>query len=696
MDGKICANTSAPVAVKDHRLVKGAQFSALVILSLLLAALLFFFSAAYAEDATKASTRLSGLTEMSIEELMNIKVTLASKKPEKYFDTPAAVYVITNEDIRRSGVTNIPDALRMAPGVEVARIDSTKWSVTIRGLGSELNRRVLVLMDGRSVYNPGIAGVYWDDAVDYPLEDIDRIEIVRGPGGSVWGTNAINGIINIITKNAKDTQGGQVNVGGGTQERAFGDVRYGGKMGGNANYRVYAKYFNRGPLWHADGNNYDDWQGGQAGFSTFWDSENGNTLRLQGDFYDTRLGQHSVGYQILGNADSWGGNILGRWQRNGEQSNTTMQFYYDHVYRNNKREPTGIVDNLDFQFQYVTSSFSRQEINCGLGYRLTAINTKGIYGGADPTSGVPYDLFYDPDRRNDNLFTAFAQDEIALVPSIFFLTIGSKFEHNDYSGYEIQPNARLLWKPTPNQSAWASVSRSARIPTEVEEGLFLIGHYGVFDVTFEPNKDFKSEELTAYEAGYRIQPAKRLAFDLTAYYNVYRNLLSTESVSPFPPVVTFGNKISGDILGGELSIDYSPFDWWKLHASQSIMRISMEPDSDSTEASTEVSAPAYENSSPSHQTLLRSYMDLPYNLKLDCTFRFVGRLPAYSTYPEISSYSNLDVRLAWDIKPSLEISLVGQNLLSAHHPEYSIPVPAGGSAPSEIERGVYGEVKWQW
>jgi len=645
-------------------------------------------SSVWSYEITKGSQVAYNLAEMSIEDLMNIQVTLASKKPEKYFDTPAAIYVITNEDLKRSGVTNIPDALRLAPGVEVARIDSTKWSVSIRGLSSALNRRMLVLMDGRSVYNPGFAGVYWDDAVDYPLDDIEHIEIIRGPGGSVWGTSAVNGIINIITKNAKDTQGGLVSVGGGTEEKIFGGARYGGKLSENANYRVYAKYFNRDALWHADGNNYDNWQNGQAGFSTFWDLKDGTAFRLQGDIYQTSLGQKTAD-----NLVSSGGNILGRWQRSKETSDTTLQFYYDHAYRNDKTTAVGIVDNLDFDFQYRTSSFSRQEINCGLGYRLTIINTKGTFGGIDP-SGTPYDLYYDPDHRNDNLFSAFVQDKITLVQDRLYLTLGSKFEHNDYSGYEIQPNARILWKPTQNQSVWASVSRAVRTPTEVEQNFVLKGHYVGFDVTLAPNKEFKSEELVAYELGYRIQPAKRLALDITAYYNVYNNLFSLEYISALPPniVYSLGNKISGDILGGEISIDYNPFDWWKLHASQSIMRIKMKADPDSSETLTNVTVPSYENSSPSYQTLLRSYMDLPHNLKLDCTFRLVGRLPGNTGTREVPSYNSLDVRLAWNIKPGIEISVVGQNLLKDHHAEF----PNGLAVPPELPRGVYTKAQWKW
>jgi iron complex outermembrane receptor protein len=614
----------------------------------------------------------SALAEMSIEDLMNIEVTLASKKPEKYLDTPAAIYVITNEDIKRSGVTSIAEALRLAPGVEVARIDSTRWAVSVRGLSDKVNKRMLVLIDGRSVYSPVLAGVYWE-AQDYLLEDIERIEIIRGPGGSVWGANAVSGIVNIITKNAKDTQGGFVSLGGGTEEQGFAGVRYGDMIGKDFSYRLYAKGFNRDAMYHEDADNYDDWQMEQGGFSTFWDLKDGNTLRFQGDLYDANLGQRTAK-----NIDSTGGNILGRWQRSGDDSDMALQFYYDRTYRN-EQNIQGTVDTFDLDFQYSAPLSPRQELVWGLGYRFNCINTEG----------TPGDIYFDPDHHNNNLFSAFVQDEIILVKDKLNLTIGSKFEHNDYSGYEVQPSARIMWKPTSDQTVWASASRAVRTPSPMDQDLvaWLIPSF----LALNGDKGFETEELGAYELGYRVQPMKRLAIDMTAYYNVYDNLLSAEGF------FFFGNKLSGDILGGEISIDYTPFDWWKLHASQSIMHIDMEKDADSTDPST---VDSMEHSSPERQTTVRSYIDLPHDLSFDCTFRSVSRLPVErDPIFWISGYNSMDVRFAWDINPDLEISLVGQNLLDDHHPEYNptvLPLPGYYISTVEIQRGVYMEAQWKF
>jgi iron complex outermembrane receptor protein len=624
-----------------------------------------------AEEQAKIAAAPS-LIDMSIEDLMNIEVTLASKKPERYFDTPAAIYVITSEDIKRSGVTSIADALRLAPGVEVARIDSTRWAVSIRGLSDVLNRRLLVLIDGRSVYNPVFAGVFWS-VQDYPLEDIDRIEIIRGPGGSLWGANAVNGIVNIITKSAKDTQGGFVSIGGGTEDRDFAGIRYGDTIGKDFSYRIYSKYFNRDAMYHEDADNYDDWQMAQLGFSTDWDLKDGNTFRFQGDIYDANVGQETAK-----NIDASGGNLLGRWQQSGDASDLMLQFYYDRTYWNEHNIQT-TVDTLGLDFQNYFAGTSRQTINWGLGYRFNFIDTKG----------TPNDLEFDPDHHNDNLFSAFVQDEITLVKDKLNLTIGSKFEHNDYSGYELQPSAKILWKPTQDQTIWASVSRAVRTPSPIDHD--LVQWFIPSVLVLKGDKGFESEELGAYEIGYRIQPVKRLALDVTAYYNVYDNLLSAEQISPWPFIYALRNELSGDILGGEISIDYSPFDWWRVHASQSIMHIEMKRDDVSADPST---VDAMENSTPDRQTTLRSYMDLPHDLKFDCTLRSVGRLTY--TPNQISGYNSMDVRFAWDINPDLEISLVGQNLLDDHHPEYNPTIPPAVIPTVEIQRGVYGKVQWQF
>jgi iron complex outermembrane receptor protein len=661
-----------------------------------------------AEEQTKIAAAPSPLIEMSIEELMNMHVTTVAKKPEKWFDTPAAIYVITSQDIKRSGVTSIVEALRLAPGVEVERISAHRWSVGIRGLSDELDRRMLVLVDGRSVYNPIVAGVYWD-AVDYPLEDIARIEVIRGPGGTLWGANAVNGIVNIITKSAKDTQGGLVTAGGGTEEQGFGSVRYGDTIGADLDYRIYAKYASRDALHHEDSNNYDNWQMAQTGFRTDWDATEKDNLTFQGDLYTTITGQredlsfYSPPYFEWREYDlhSTGANMLGRWHRElSDSSDWTLQAYYDMTQR---RFPSikMDVDTLDIDFQHRFSSIPKNEIIWGLGYRLNSIEI----------DSWPTMVSTDPDR-SDNLFSAFVQDEIILVEDKLKLTVGSKFEHNDYSGSEYQPSARILWKPTQRQSLWASVSRAVRTPSPVESQLqqtiFYIDYGAPATLFFRSYGDdgFETEELLAYELGYRIQPHDKLSFAVATFYNEYDNYLSSEldvskifgepTSSPvryiFP--IYLRNNLHGKIYGGEMSVEYKPFDWWRLHASQSMLQIDMESDTP-LDAGSEY---FIEHSSPSHQSAIQSYMNLPHNLKLDCTFRSVARLetirgPNY----KVSGYNSMDARLAWNIKPDLEVSVVGQNLLDDHHPEFSLKEKLGSPlAPLEIQRSVYGKVQWQF
>ena len=406
------------------------------------------------------------LAEMSIEDLMNIEVTLVSKEPNKYFETPAAIYVITNEDIRRSGATSIPEVLRMAPGVDVERIDSNKWAISIRGTASRLTRTVLVLIDGRSIYTPIFGGVYWEDN-DVMLADVERIEVVRGPGGTYWGANAISGIVNVITKSAKDTQGGLVTLGGGTLERIFGNIRYGGKSAGGLYYRVYAKYSDRDGLNHSnpDRDNYDQWQMGQVGFRVDKDLSEKDSLAVHGDFHSARLGlydsvsSYSTPYArvVKEKNDSFGGNFVARWQRElGDKSDVAFQIYYDKV---NHRDIlyNSDTDTVDVDFQHRLPKIWRQQITWGLGYRF--INSK--------TSGLDTS-FFRPADETFNLFSAFIQDDVELVKNRLHFILGSKIEHNDVTGFVIQPNARLLWTPTSAQTFWASVSRAVRTPSRFD------------------------------------------------------------------------------------------------------------------------------------------------------------------------------------------------------------------------------------
>jgi len=322
-----------------------------------------------AQTADTEKTAPPNLKQLSLEQLGNLEVTTVSKEPEEIQRTPAAIYVLTHEDIRRSGATSIPEALRLVPGVEVAQIDSSTWAVGIRGFGSIFSKSVLVLIDGRNVYTPLFAGVNWK-LQNVMLEDVDRIEVIRGPGGTIWGTNAVNGVINIITRNSKDTRGTLVSVGGGDVDQGTGEFRHGGSLGRNASYRVYGMAFGRGPEFHADRDNFDNWQLGQGGFRMDWDNQSNDSLTLQGDLYKGGVGarQNLSFYSppsssiVDGTQDVSGGNILGRWRHKlDDGSNFQLQAYYDRTYRlGSQLGETRNTFDIDFLHQWKT--LPRQDI----------------------------------------------------------------------------------------------------------------------------------------------------------------------------------------------------------------------------------------------------------------------------------------------------------------------------------------------
>jgi iron complex outermembrane receptor protein len=405
------------------------------------------------------------LKQMSLEQLSQIEVTTPSKEPEKAFRTPAAIYVITGEDIRRSGVTSIPEALRLAPGVEVARIDSDKWSIGIRGFGSRLARNVLVLIDGRTVYTTLLAGTYWE-VQDTLLEDIDRIEVIRGPGGTIWGPNAVDGVINIITKRAKDSKGTLISAGGGSLDQGFLNARYGGSYGDKLNYRVYGKTFTRGPEYHWDGRNFDDWRSVQGGFRADWDRDPNNTLTVQGDIYDQRDGESVVATSytapyssvIDDNARLSGGNIMARWDHSqGEGKDFSIQAYYD---RTNRREPNfaDLRDTYDVDFTQHWKLLSWNNVTWGLGARFSHGHDLEVVSG----------LTFLPAIRTDRLLTAFVQDEITLVPKVLSLTIGTKLLNTNFTSFAPEPSARLLLTPTKSTTLWAAATHAVRTPSDAE------------------------------------------------------------------------------------------------------------------------------------------------------------------------------------------------------------------------------------
>src|SRR5712692_2005692 len=633
------------------------------------------------------------LKQLSLEQLGKIEVTTASKEPVQATRTPAAIYVITQEDIRRSGASSIPEVLRLVPAVEVARIDSGKWSIGVRGFGSRLSRSVLVLIDGRTVYTPLFAGVYWE-VQDTLLEDIERIEIIRGPGGTIWGANAVNGVINIITKSSKDTQGTLLSAGGGSIDQDSVGFRHGGGKGKDFNYRVFGKAFTRAPEFHPDGKEFDRWRMAQTGFRTDWELHTRDTLTLQGDLYNSDDGErvaiatYSPPSTIIveQSAELSGGNLVGRWRRVlSAGSDIQLQTYYD---RTNRREASfgESRDTFDIDFIHHLTPW-RQNFLWGLGARISSGNV---------TTVVPTILFI-PNHQTDKLFNAFLQDDIPLVGNQLSLTVGAKLLHNIYTGFEIQPSARLLWTPNSSQSVWAAVTRAVRTPSRVEENDLLTGLLTANPPTFlrlVGDGKFSSEHLVGYEAGYRNLVKPRFYVDIAAFYNNYDDLLSIEPGTPFaetsPPPLHFvvplflRNGLLGTTYGLEIAPDWTPTPWWRLRGSYSFLHIDLARKAGSLDSSTSAST---EGSSPQHQLVIQSSLDLSKKLELDQTFRYVSALPSQG----VRAYATGDVRFSWRFASDFELSLVGRNLLQPRHAE-----SAGDPGPLVgIKRSIYGKITWR-
>ncbi len=634
------------------------------------------------------------LAHLSLEELGNIQVTSVSKEPESVRKTPAAIYVITESDIRRSGATSIPEALRLAPGVEVARVDSDHWSVGIRGFGGVLASKLLVLIDGRSVYTPLYAGVYWEEQ-NVLLEDIDRIEIIRGPGGTIWGANAVDGVINIITKSSQDTHGALVTGGGGNVDQGTVGVRYGGRAKG-VNYRVYGKGFVDGPEFHSDGNNFDHWRMGQIGFRTDWTTKEQDAFTVQGDLYDEKAGEvEQVGsyfppaqLTLFGTGQFSGGNILGHWQRtlrNG--SDVQVKAYYDHT---NHFEPQfgETRDTFDIDFLHHLTLPKNQDFIWGLEARVSP----GDFRQLVPT------LNFSPMHATDQIYSGFVQDVIPLASDAVELTLGSKIEHNNYTGFEFQPDARLLWTPSRRQSFWVSASRAVRTPSRLEESLELTDFLSAVPLIYlqiNGNRNFQAERLIAFEAGYRSLIAPRLYLDFDVFRNGYDDLYGygTPSVGlgAAPPrlilIAPIANEEKGFTDGFELGPDWQMTHWWQVKGSYSFLHMNLEsktPNPNAVEVLNRLSA---QGSSPHHQVVVQSLINLPKRFEFDQTYRFVSGLPAQAVGP----YNTADAHLGWHLNKQLELSIDGQNLFQPHHVEF------GGDAGDfvGIKRAVYAKVTWR-
>jgi len=601
------------------------------------------------------------LKKLSLEDLMNIEVISVSKTPQKLTEAASAIQVLTGEDIRRSTAASLPEALRLAPNLQVAQTNSHDWAITARGFNgaplsnASLANKLLVMIDGRSVYNPLFSGVFWD-AQNVLLEDIDRIEVVSGPGGTIWGDNAVNGVINILSKTADLTQGLYASAAAGTFLQDQAGVRFGGKAGSKLFYRVYGQYFNHNSTDVNDTtDSKDSWNTVQGGFRLDYYMSEKNTFTLQGDLYS--------GHENTPIAGINGQNILGRWTHTfSESSNLKLQLYFDRTFRNLSGIAfTDEIKTFDIDLQHSFLWGKRQQITWGGSFRSAVDNTKNSRA-----------LTFTPANIDLILVTGFLQDQITILKDRLQLTLGTKLSSNHYTGFEYQPSGRLALTPNAHHTIWAAVSRAVRVPSRFDTDETLPS------VT-TPNGKFASEKVLAYELGYRLEPIARMAISLAGFYNLYTDLRSINANpnGTAPPLI-FANDQKAHTWGVEVSANYWMFDWWHLRMGYTYLGKKITALSPGVFRGADV----FEGLDPHHQAMLQSSVDLKKNIQLDVTARFVDSLTIWPLSPLVSQYFNLDLRLAWQFK-KFELSIVGRNLLARRRIEFGV---------AQIPRNMYARL----
>jgi iron complex outermembrane recepter protein len=631
---------------------------------------------------------------------MNVEVTSVSRKEQKLSRTASAVFVISQEDIQRSGATNIPDVFRMVPGMDVAQINASTWAVSARGLNSEFSNELLVLVDGRNVYTPSFGGVFWD-TLDLPLENIERIEVIRGPGGSVWGENAVNGVVNIIRKKAADTKGGMVVAGGGNTEQVLGTAQYGGSLGQRMDYRVYSKYFNRDAMAGAGGQSGDDgWHVLRGGFRSDTTFSPKDSLTVQGDLFTSREGDPTrvlpsiafagpVNTQLFLNVT--GGALQSIWNHTySDRSDSTLMTSYDSYERSDRLGDKRKTFAFDFHHHRVLGR--RHDVVWGFGYRRTAEDSDGTF-----------DISLNPPKQSLTVFSGFVQYEVALIPDRLYLTAGTKLERNSYSGFAPIPSVRASYEFSDRRMAWAAISRAVRTPATLDvSARFNVAGFAGSDgtpglISIFGNPHAKDEGLTSYEAGYRETIGSRLSVDLAAYYNDYDNQLSTEPAAPFfeisPPPAhivlpsIMRNLIYGETHGVELAVNWKLTPRWTVTPSYDFERIHMHREAASQDLTTGLDT---EGSDPHQHAGLRSRVDLPHRMDWNTAVYFTGRLLSQG----VPSYTRLDSNLSWRWTEQVSFSLVGENLLKAQHLEFVDS--AGATNSTLIRRSWYAKVTWHF
>jgi iron complex outermembrane receptor protein len=646
------------------------------------------------------ATQIPDLTQKSLEDLMTIEVTSVSKKEQKTSQAAAAIFVISQEDIRHSSALNIPDLLRMVPGLDVAQINAGKWAISSRGFNGQYSNKLLVLMDGRTLYSPIFAGVFWDSQ-NVPLDSIERIEVIRGPGAAVWGSNAVNGVINIITLSAVDSQGGLVAAGAGNISTGPESIRYGGKARILGAYRVSAEGFHLSALptfAGLDGQDDLTLVHGRFRFDTTLSAK--DAMTTEGEGYSGNAGEiafipvslvppENATVALRDRYSGW--NLLSRWKRTlSPGSETSLQVYFDRTTRTDSTYNIG-QNTVDIDFQHHFLWGTRQDIVWGLGYRNSSDEI-------NPTLRISAT----PQNGHTQLFSSFAQDEIALRPDRVHLSLGARLEHDDYTGFDLQPSARLLWTPNNKNSVWGAVSRADRSPARLDtdfrvnfEALPGPGNMPIL-VSLFGNPNQKNEQVTAFETGYRTTLTSRFSLDSTVFYNRYHDLESVEpgamriETNPAPVHLvipeSFGNSIFGETHGIETFANWKMMSFWTLNPGYSFFSIHLHEFAGSQDAS----IPGTQGGTPDHQAQLRSTVSLPWRIQWNTSAYFVNRLPAQS----IPSYTRFDTGLNWRLGESASLSVAGQNLLKDLHPEYSGPIST--VQPGLMRRAVYAKMTWSF
>ncbi len=630
------------------------------------------------------------LENLSLEQLVNVRVTSVSKKkPTCLLHRPPSTS-LRKEDIRRNGITSIPDALRMVPGMNVAQINASQWAVSSRGFNGQFADNLLVLVDGRSVYTPAFAGIIWE-IQDLVMEDVDRIEVIRGPGAALWGDNAVNGVINIITKSARETQGGLISTSFGTDEHSITSLRYGGQLSTNLFYRAYLKYETEDGFDNSSGGNrpLDGWDAWHGGARFDWEPNLNDRFTVQGDYLAADLDGTAQSplltppyvTNFTGVNPKSDGNVLGRWTHDfSSSSQLTLQVYYDRSVETDA-ELKSTVDVYDLDLQHRFALGERQDLIWGAGFR-------------DNEDIIPpsFNLTLYPAKSFTQIYNVFAQDDVTVVKDRLHLILGTKLDHDPYTGFEIQPSGRLLWTPSDRQTVWLAVSRAVSTPSQISA---VASRYnqsafpspgGPVLVSLFGNPDLQAEELVAYELGYRMVPSPSWSFDLATYYNVYNDDQGYQTGTPFfeatpvPHLVIpeiSENLQSGETYGAELSVQWKPFDCWRLAASYSWLHMHLEP----------VDATA--GDSPQNQFQIHSYLDLAHNVDLSSAIYYVSRLPDQN----VAAYIRLDLGVTWQVNKSWEIGIFAQNLTDDGHAEFgSFRTPV----ITEIPRSAYGKITYRF